>query len=88
MPPTPSDLLFHGTLEQQDAHHRNWALQCDRMSGTTLDQEEAEFCTQFHSLANRLPTGTDALTWSRIILTQHPSQETLTNYYAYRRVAF
>jgi hypothetical protein len=58
------------------------------MSGTTLDQEEADFSTQFHVLANRLPTGTDVPTWSRIILTQNPPQGTLTNYYAYRLPRF
>ena len=58
------------------------------MSGTTLDQEEADFCTQFHALANRLPTGTEVPTWSRIHLTQKPPQETLTNYYAYCRATF
>jgi hypothetical protein len=87
-PPTPADPLFHGTLEQQAAHYRNWALLRDQMSGTTLDQEEAEFCTQFHALANRLLTGTDIPTWSRIVLTQNPPQGSLTNYYAYRRAAF
>ena len=61
-PPIPNDPLFHGTLEQQAAHHRNWALLRDRMSGTTLDSEEADFCTQFHVLANRLPTETDVPT--------------------------
>ena len=87
-PPIPNDPLFHDTLEKQAAHQRNWALLRDRMSGTTLDPEEADFSTQFHTLANRFPTGTDIPTWSRIILTQHPPQGSLTNYYAYRRAAF
>jgi hypothetical protein len=87
-PPIPNDPLFHDTLEKQAAHQRNWALLRDRMTGTTLDPEEADFSTQFHTLANRLPTGTDIPTWSRIILTQHPPQGSLTNYYAYRRAAF
>jgi len=87
-PPIPADPLFHGTLELQAAHHRNWAILRDRMSGTELDQEEADFYTQFHAMANRPPMGTDIPTWSRIILTQNPPQGSLTNYYAYRRAAF